>query len=222
MRSLRGLAGDRVKGAEPVLVRALTDQSGYLAALDRHGEALALAEEAASLSWAAPERAQLLATALVTLANRLVRAGRLDEARDAERKATSIVEALPETALARGLSALALAMADAGEHAEAVVISERALEMWRRLAQEDPGAEARLGQSLSDHADRLSELGRWADAVEYSAECVAHRRRTATEELAKALKRHAVFLDRVGREQEAHAAADEAAEGADRGSHASA
>nr|WP_232050691.1 tetratricopeptide repeat protein [Actinoplanes sp. OR16] len=221
VRALRVLADDRVKGAEPVLVRALADQSGYLAGLGRHGEALTLAEEAATLAWAAPDRAQLLATALVALANRLVQAGRIGEARDAERKATAIVEAHPETALARGLSDLASGMAEAGEHAEAVVISERALDMWRKLADADPGADARLGQSLSDHADRLSELGRWADAVEFSAECVAHRRRTATEELAKALRRHAVFLDRVGREQEAHAAADEAAEEAECGSPAS-
>jgi hypothetical protein len=126
------------------------------------------------------------------------------------------VEAYPEPVLARGLSALALGLADAGEHAEAVVISERALAMWRTLAGADPGADARLGQSLSDHADRLSELGRWADAVEFSAECVAHRRRAAQEQLTTALRRHAVFLERVGRDQEAHAAADEAGNPASR------
>jgi tetratricopeptide (TPR) repeat protein len=208
--ALRALAADRVRGAEPVLVRALTDQSGHLAARGEHREALALAEEAAALAWADLSRAQLLATALVTLANRLVHAGRIDEAREAERKATAIVEAQPETALARGLSALAAGFAEAGEHAEAVVLSERALAMWRILADADPGADERLGESLSEHADRLSELGRWADAVEFSAECVAHRRRTATEELARDLKRHAVFLDRVGRAQEAQAAAEEA------------
>lgn len=210
VRALRALVDDGARGAEPVLVRALGDRSDYLAVLGRQAEALACAEEAAGLAWAEPERAQQLATALVTLANRLVQAGRLTEALETEREATAIVGAGPEPRLARGLSALASALAEAGEHADAVVTSERAVHMWRQLAGRDPGAEGILGQSLSEHADRLSELGRWADAVEFSAECVANRRRTAREQLARTLRRHAVFLDRVGREQEAVAAAEEA------------
>ncbi|MEU4564080.1 hypothetical protein AB0F72_37355 [Actinoplanes sp. NPDC023936] len=221
VRMLRELVAQRVRAAEPVLVRALDKQSSYLAALDRQDEALALAEEAAGLARAEPERAQLLATALVTYATRLVRAGRLAEALEAEREATGIVEAHPEPVLAQGMSDLAAGLAEAGEHTEALVISERALAMWRTLAGRpggrdgrsggrDENAEERLGQSLSEHADRLSELGRWADAVELSAECVAHRRRTAQEQLAMDLRRHAVFLERVGRNLEAIAAAEEA------------
>lgn len=215
---LRNLVDQRVRAAEPVLVRALDKQSGYLAALGRQDEAVALAAEAAGLARAEPEWAQLLATTLVTYATRLVRAGRLAEALEAEREATGIVEALPEPVLAQGMSDLAAGLAEAGEHAEAVVISERALAMWRTLAGRAAGrsagrdekAEERLGQSLSEHADRLSELGRWADAVELSAECVAYRRQTAQEQLAADLRRHAVFLERVGRDLEAIAAAEEA------------
>ncbi|MFF0374447.1 tetratricopeptide repeat protein [Actinoplanes missouriensis] len=218
VRMLRNLVDQRVRAAEPVLVRALDKQSGYLAALGRQDEAVALAAEAAGLARAEPEWAQLLATTLVTYATRLVRAGRLAEALEAEREATGIVEALPEPVLAQGMSDLAAGLAEAGEHAEAVVISERALAMWRTLAGRAAGrsagrdekAEERLGQSLSEHADRLSELGRWADAVELSAECVAYRRQTAQEQLAADLRRHAVFLERVGRDLEAIAAAEEA------------
>ncbi|MEU8241949.1 hypothetical protein AB0C07_27160 [Actinoplanes missouriensis] len=222
VRMLRELVAQRVRAAEPVLVRALDKQSGYLAALGRQDEAVALAEEAAGLARAEPEWAQLLATTLVTYATRLVRAGRLAEALEAEREATGIVEALPEPVLAQGMSDLAAGLAEAGEHAEAVVISERALAMWRmlagraagrsagRAAGRDEKAEERFGQSLSEHADRLSELGRWADAVELSAECVAYRRQTAQEQLAADLRRHAVFLERVGRDLEAIAAAEEA------------
>ncbi|RAK36955.1 tetratricopeptide repeat protein [Actinoplanes lutulentus] len=207
---LRELVDEGVRAAEPVLVRALDNQSGYVAVLAREDEALALAAEAAGLARADPAWGQLLATALVTLANRLVKAGRLAEALDAEREATGIVEACPEPVLARGMSALAAGLAEAGEHAEAVVISERALAMWRTLAGRDPGADERLGQSLSEHADRLYELGRWADAVELSTECVAHHRRSAEQQLAADLRRHAVFLEQVGRDHEAQAAAEEA------------
>ena len=224
--------------AESVLIKALGNQSEYLSRLDRHDEALAAAEEAAGLVWADAARgARLdaargtrLVIALTTLANRLVEAGRAEAALDPAKEALAIVEVRPAPEVARLLATLAVALGRAGKPDEAVVVSERALGMWRALAAQEAGggkpgggraarppggeAAASLGLALSSHAARLYELGRWADAVEFSAESVDHHRRHREEpdRLGRTLTHHARLLAEVGRQEEALAAAAEVRE----------
>ncbi|WP_198170571.1 tetratricopeptide repeat protein [Actinoplanes awajinensis] len=213
MAVLRKLVASGVWSAERPLSRALRQQSGYLAAVARHAEAVAAAEEAVVLARGDSSRARPLAVALAGLAIRLLAAGRAAEGLATAREVAA-VGGQPQKAVARALTDLSDALAEAGEPEAAVEPSERAVAMWRSL-----GAEPEIGAALTGHADRLAALGRWADAVAYAAEAVEHHRAAAASpvsaeaerKLALVLTSYAVTLNRVGREQEALAAEAEAA-----------
>ncbi|GAA4600244.1 hypothetical protein GCM10023107_52020 [Actinoplanes octamycinicus] len=207
--ALRSLVTSGVREAEPGLVRALLHQSEHLRESARHAEAVAAAEEAVALAWADPARPTSLALALATLAGQLLAAGRPADARETGREVLAVSGVQPDEALAQQLSTLASALAGAGEHEVALALSERSAGMWRVLA----AGSDRLGRELTGHADRLYAAGRWADAIEFSAEAVAiHRSRAgeSPDRLARVLGNYAIMLRRVGREQEALAAAAEA------------
>ncbi|WIM98262.1 hypothetical protein ACTOB_001857 [Actinoplanes oblitus] len=212
---LRSLVASGVREAGSGLVRALLNQSEYLRLLSRHAEAVAAADEAVSLAWADPGRPRALALALATLAARLLAADRPADGSEAARQALAIGGVQPDAELAQVLVTLAAMLAEAGEHEAALAPSERAAGMWRVLAAgNDRESRFRLGQALAGHAGRLYAAGHWADAIEFSAEAVAIRRGLAGESpetLALGLTDHAMMLRRVGREQEARAAAAEAA-----------
>ncbi|WP_436521696.1 hypothetical protein [Actinoplanes sp. HUAS TT8] len=204
---------------EPLLARALLDRSAYLQELSRPAEAVETAEEAVTLARSEPGRAQSLVVALTTSAIRLLDADRPADAAEAAREALTISEVRPDPALARLLTDLAAALSRAGHPEHALAQSERAVTMWRTLsarAQEPgravaPGSE--WGRALSDHAGLLYAAGRWADAIEYSAEAVAYwggHAQSQPDRLALALTDHATMLRRVGRDEEALAAAAEA------------
>ncbi|GLW27250.1 hypothetical protein Areg01_01910 [Actinoplanes regularis] len=212
---LRSLVASGVRGAEPGLVRALLTQAEYLREMSRHAEAVAAAEEAVTVARADPARTGSLVLALSSLANQLLVAGRVREGLAAAREALADDIVQPDAVLAWVLVTLANALAQAGEPEEALAQSERAVGMWRVLA---AGADRKslfqFGQALNNHANRLYAAGRWADAIEFSAESVALFRRLAEnlpDKLGTALTNYAIVLSRMGREEEALAAAAEAA-----------
>jgi tetratricopeptide (TPR) repeat protein len=214
LTDLRALVGSGVRVAEPALARGLLNQSQVLSGLSRHAEAVAAAEEAVSLARAEPKRPQTLAVALTALAHQLMLAGRPADGLDAAREARAIGSVPPDAVLAQLLMTLGTALAHAGEHDEALAQSERAVGMWRALAGNDREGRFQLARALTGHANRLSSAGRWADAIEFSAESVGLHRELAEEmpgKLAPVLTDHAIMLSRVGREEEALAAAAEAA-----------
>ncbi|BCJ45585.1 hypothetical protein GCM10010168_90030 [Actinoplanes ianthinogenes] len=212
---LRSLVAAGVHEAEPGLVRGLLSQSEELRELARHAEAVAVAEEAVTLARADPARTQSLAVALATLAGRLLHAGRTADGLEVARESAALGGVRPDAALAQLLTTLAAALAGAGEHEAALAQSERVVGMRRATAAgNDRGSRIRLGQALTEHANRLVAAGRWADAIEFGAEAVAIHRGLAGEpadRLASVLTDYAIMLRRVGREHEAVAAAAEAA-----------
>ncbi len=210
----------------PTLVLACTNLSYYLSDAGRPTEALVRAEEAVRLArelYAIDRRhEEQLAEALDALSRRLMSCGRTPEALTAGREALALMDACPDVLLSRLLEAYAMALAATGQHAEALQVSDRALQLLRRLAADQPvGSQmhAALGRVLSLHANRLFEAGRWEEAVDVGAETVAHFRESMTGSqprrlayLATALKNQAVYLAGVRRTAEALAAAAEAVE----------
>ncbi len=210
----------------PTLVLACTNLSYYLSDAGRPTEALVRAEEAVRLArelHAIDRRhEEQLAEALDALARRLMSCGRTPEALTAGREALALMDACPDVLLSRLLEAYAMALAATGQHAEALQVSDRALQLLSRLAADQPvGSQMHdaLRRVLSLHANRLFEAGRWEEAVDVGAETVTHFRESMTGSqprslayLATALKNQAVYLAGVRRTAEALAAAAEAVE----------
>ncbi|WP_244933268.1 tetratricopeptide repeat protein [Micromonospora tulbaghiae] len=208
----------------PTLVLACTNLSYYLSDAGRPTEALVRAEEAVRLArelYAIDRRhEEQLAEALDALARRLMSCGRTPEALTAGREALALMDACPDVLLSRLLEAYTMALAATGQHAEALQVSDRVLQLLRGLAVDQPvGSQMHdaLGRVLSLHANRLFEAGRWEEAVGVGAETVAHFRESMTGRqprslayLATALKNQAVCLAGVRRAAEALAAAAEA------------
>ncbi|MFD6663676.1 tetratricopeptide repeat protein [Micromonospora chalcea] len=212
----------------PTLVLACTNLSYYLSDAGRPAEALVRAEEAVRLArelYAIDRRhEEQLAEALDALARRLMSCGRAPEALAAGREALALalMDVCPDVLLSRLLEAYAMALAATGQHAEALQVSDRALQLLRGLAVDQPvGSQMHdaLGRVLSLHANRLFEAGRWEEAVDVGAETVTHFRESMTGSqprrlayLATALKNQAVYVAGVRRTAEALAAAAEAVE----------
>ncbi|MFI7217941.1 tetratricopeptide repeat protein [Micromonospora maritima] len=217
----------RDRGAAlPTLVLACTNLSYYLSDAGRLVEALVRAEEAVRLArelYTVDRRhEQQLVEALDALARRLMGCGRAPEALVAVREALALMDVCPDVLLSRLLEPYAMALAATGQHAEALQVSDRALQLLRGLAVDQPVGSPMhdaLGRALSLHANRLFEAGRWEEAVDIGADTVTHFRESMTGGqprrlvyLAIALKNQAVYLAGVRRSAEALAAAAEAVE----------
>ncbi|MFI0797008.1 tetratricopeptide repeat protein [Micromonospora rubida] len=212
--------------ALPALVLACTNLSCYLSNARRPAEALERADEAVRLArelYTIDRRhEEQLAMALGTLTSRLMNSGRAPEALAAGREAMALMDAYPDVLLSLLLEPYAMALAATGHHAEALQVSDRALQLQRGLAADQPvGSEMHnaLGRVLSLHANRLYEAGRWEEAVEVGAETVAHFRESMAHSrsrglvyLVTALTNQSVCLAEVRRLAEALAAAAEAVE----------
>ncbi|GHJ15335.1 hypothetical protein TPA0908_33300 [Micromonospora sp. AKA38] len=217
----------RDRGAAlPTLVVACINLSYYLSDAGRPAEGLECAEEAVRLArelYTIDRRhEEQLAEALGALARRLVVSGRAPEALAAGREALALMDACPDVLMCRLLEPYAMALAATGHQAEALQISDRALQLLRGLAEDQPvGSEMHnaLGRVLSLHANRLYEAGRWKEAVEVGAETVTHFRDSMKCNRPRhlvymviALKNQAVCLAGVRRPVEALTAAAEAVE----------
>jgi tetratricopeptide (TPR) repeat protein len=120
--------------------------------------------------------------------------------------------------LAKSLNRLSLRLASAGDGERALRASTEALQICRRLAQEDPDKwTPELGKILHNHALWLFQAGRRAEAVASSTEAVEIRRALHTDDpqvwlpnLASSLVHHAMALGGVGRLDEALAVSAEA------------
>ncbi|MEU4038257.1 tetratricopeptide repeat protein, partial [Streptomyces collinus] len=123
-------------------------------------------------------------------------------------------------ALAASLSNLGVRLAEAGRRDEALTAAEEAVEIYRRLAADNPTAHGPdLALSLSNLGVRLADAGRRNEALTVAEEAVEIRRRLAADnptahgpDLALSLSNLGVQLAAVGRRDEAFTAAEEAVE----------
>ncbi|MFE1206276.1 tetratricopeptide repeat protein, partial [Streptomyces sp. NPDC058762] len=85
-----------------------------------------------------------------------------------------------EPDLAGSLSNLGVQLAEAGRHGEALTTAEEAVDIRRRLAQDNPAAfEPDLAGSLSNLGNRLAQAGRHGEVLTTAEEAVEIRRRLA-------------------------------------------
>jgi hypothetical protein len=169
----------------PSLAGAVLDHSNHLAAAGEHAGALrhaqegfALAHEAVTASHGHP---QMLAAAQANLALRLVESGRALEAVPVARAAADFDGELEDSLRAWITGVLARALAAAGEHTQALAVSERARSTVEQRADADPtpadlDRAVEEARALNNHANRLYQAGRWREAVEAAADSVARHR----------------------------------------------
>ncbi|MEU9979438.1 SAV_2336 N-terminal domain-related protein [Streptomyces sp. NPDC051014] len=220
----RSLAADSPAVHQPDLVRALTAQSDFLAALGHSSEALQAAHEALSVidggRWAGPDG--LHAKSLSTFGNRLADLGRHQEALVAVGEAVTLCRHLTENDadaflpdLAILLNSQSAALRAAGRPAEAVDAAREAVLIGRRLAETHPAADLLpgLASSLLTMSAALSEAISYGEALAAAEEAVALCRqlpRPHGAPLAAALHHLGLRLSEVGRTAEALEAMDEA------------
>ncbi|MGA6152069.1 tetratricopeptide repeat protein, partial [Stenotrophomonas sp. NPDC087984] len=138
----------------------------------------------------------------------------------ADRQLAHHNSAVYEPDLAVSLTTLGLWLSDTGRRAEALTITEEAVEIYRRLTADNSAAyEPGLARSLSNLGIRLSDAGRRAEALTTAEEAVEiYRRLTADNpaahepELAASLSNLGIRLSGAGRRAEALDAAEEAVE----------
>ena len=115
---------------------------------------------------------------------------------------------------------LAYRLHHAGLRAEALTVSEQAVEIRRRLAAVNPAAfEPDLARSLNNLGNRLSGVGRRAEALTATEQSVEIRRRLAAvnpaafePDLAASLDNLGIWLSGVGRRAEALTATEQSVE----------
>jgi tetratricopeptide (TPR) repeat protein len=97
-----------------------------------------------------------------------------------------------------------------GRHDEALVFSARSLDHRRKLQEANPDSfVSDLAKSLSNHALRLGQLGRYEEAIELSQDAISSYEILAAScdghisDLAAALGNHAIWLGETGRDEEA-------------------
>ncbi|HXR71747.1 tetratricopeptide repeat protein, partial [Actinocrinis sp.] len=145
--------------------------------------------------------------------------GRFPDALPAAQRAVAIRErqgAGQEARLAESLNMLALVLSDLGRSAEALQYADRAVELSRRVADDDPAHAVNLARHLLNRGSHRHDLGQWADAVADTAEAADIRERLAdggpqaTDEFADALHNLGRMLRDVGRRAEALERAEQA------------
>jgi tetratricopeptide (TPR) repeat protein len=106
---------------------------------------------------------------------------------------------------------------NAGLHQRALSASRNETEIWQRLTAADPAHRPDLATSLTDHASRLAQVGRSAEAVPLSEQAVDLFRELASvnrdaylHSLAGSLQNHSIRLTEVERWAEAVPASAEA------------
>ncbi|OLE23024.1 MAG: hypothetical protein AUG49_17305 [Catenulispora sp. 13_1_20CM_3_70_7] len=135
------------------------------------------------------------------LAYRENHAGRISDALPSARQAVTIREQLgagQEAGLAKSLNMLALLLSDLGRSAEALQHADRAVELSRRLAADDPAHAVDLARNLLNRGSHRHDLGRWTDALADTAEAVDIREQLADGD-PQATAAYAAALHNLGR-----------------------
>ncbi|MFJ2720669.1 tetratricopeptide repeat protein, partial [Streptomyces sp. NPDC087437] len=107
---------------------------------------------------------------------------------------------------AASLGNLSIRLAEVGRRAEALTTTEQAVEVYRRLAADNPDAhEPHLAACLSDLGILLGEVGRQTEALTTTEQAVEIRRRLAADNpdahephLAASVERFAMLLVKEG------------------------
>jgi tetratricopeptide (TPR) repeat protein len=171
------LTGSGRAGLESDFVRALCSVSDMLSGLGRWEEALAATKEAVQVYRTLVETSpaafeEELATALCDMARILLHLGRGEEALSAAEEAVPIYRRLAEAnpaafgiGLGKALNLLSGLLWDAGRKENAVAVMEETVHVFRQAAAAGPVSGRFLGQAHHALADRLSELGRWEEAL---------------------------------------------------------
>jgi tetratricopeptide (TPR) repeat protein len=209
-----------------VLADTLMILGGSLSKLERHDEAAEEHAQAMRLYRVLSRRDAAafrprLARALVSLAGNLAAKNRHDEAGDAYAQAVDLYRAYDGAAyrssLARSLGGLAVSLARVGRTEEAGAAAEEAVWLSSTLGQE-PGPDlAVVADTLMSHGASLAKRERHAEARQAHARAVELFRTLAAADvaayrprLADALGGLAADLARLGREDEARRAREEA------------
>ncbi|HEX5289590.1 MAG TPA: tetratricopeptide repeat protein [Streptosporangiaceae bacterium] len=164
---------------------------------------------AAALVGRLPDRSTGLAAFAATLAGQAV---------DHHRHQAAAGRDLTAGDLARALNELSTRLADLGRREDALAAIEEAVEVYRRLAGEQPGRyRPGLAMALDNLSSRLAALGQPEDALTAVEEAVALRRPLAAAQpgpsapdLAMSLSKLSVRLADLGRREDALAAIEEA------------
>jgi tetratricopeptide (TPR) repeat protein len=178
---------ERTAGAQLTLAGHLINLCGCLADVDRHGDALAVIEEAVTLyrrhRLDAKDQTQAFARALLCQGNELHHLGRNEEAAESLEEAITLSRDLETERTTAFESDLALALADLsllyeqiGRLEDARQALLEAIERFRRL--EDRYAES-FRPSLAWSLSLLSPAGQEGASVEARREAVEHYRRLA-------------------------------------------
>jgi len=125
-----------------------------------------------------------------------------------------VKRAIDEAERARALGMRGLALSALGRWAEALQATQEAVDLYRRLAQQNPDAFLPyLAMSLTNLGNRLSEMGRRAEALQATQEAVDLYRRLAQQnpdaflpDLARSLGAYGLVLRGLSRSAEAAAA----------------
>ena len=189
---LRRLVKGRRNAFLPELAMSLNNQSGRLSDLGRHREALAAARETVAIRSALSRNRPTeylpdLASSLRTLSNCLSDIGRPQEALAAIEETIAIqriqVKMRPDAflnELAKSLNNLSNRLSDLGRMDEALLASEEGVTINRALAEARPGAFLpslamslnQLSNARSELGHRLSDVGRYLEALAASQEAV--------------------------------------------------
>lgn len=140
----------------------------------------------------------------------LVRGYLTDKLREKNRKKPSDMQVCCD--FAGGLSNFAISLSNVGQSEEALACAKQALEIYQRLASENPDRfEADFATSLSNYASFLSEAGRNDEALNLAKRALAIRQRLPSKknpyrfesDLAASLGNYANRLSDAGRNDEA-------------------
>jgi tetratricopeptide (TPR) repeat protein len=200
-----------------VLGFALVNEAAARANAGDLGTAAPVNEEAIRLLQEHAPTSTALTTALSNRAAWQRRSGQWEEAVATEQLALAGVRtALPATrAEVERLNSLFLTLVRSGRRDEAEQTISEAVELSRRLVEDDPGQTSMLATLLGNQANLRGELHRYDEALASSEEALALRERLAATDpsrqsdqgLAMVLNNHAAVLRRVGRVEEAAASA---------------
>ncbi|MFI1028376.1 SAV_2336 N-terminal domain-related protein [Streptomyces sp. NPDC020951] len=165
-----------------------------------------------------------LVQALTIHSDYLAASGRSDEALEAADEAVSIaaggIRSSSDDLRATALSTLGNRLAEVGDRARALAVTEEATDIRRRLTEVDPSTyKHSLARSLSNLSTRFADLGRYREALDAIDEAVSLYRSLVDAEsdldaarpgLASALFDLGTVFSTTGRNEEALAATEEA------------
>ena len=232
VKHYRALAKKDPDSYNPNLSMSLSNLGNRLSAIGKHEEALAAAQEAASLRRALAEKSPDtynpdLAASLTNLGNCLSAIGKHEEALAATQEAASLRRALAEKSpdaynpdLAGILNNLGAFLNAIGKHEEALAATREAIELYRALAEKNPNAyNLDLAMSLTNLGNHLNEIGKHEEALEVTQEAVEFYRDLAEKnpdsynpDLAMSLNNLGNRLNTIEKHEESLAAAQEAVE----------